>query len=167
MQISKNFTLDELLKSPTALQWDFKEQFTPPEDVVENLIQLVVNVLQPLRDKIGRPIRVTSGYRSPRVNSKVGGASTRINGRVVQTSDHVLGRAADIECWVDGRESNNLIVEALRELAKSPTFEWDQIILEFGTLHNPSWVHISYRKGNNRKQVLRKVQGRPYTSITL
>lgn len=167
MQISKNFTLEELLKSPTALQWDFKEQFTPPEDVVENLIQLVVNVLQPLRDKIGRPIRVTSGYRSPRVNSKVGGASTRINGRVVQTSQHVLGEAVDIECWVDGRESNNLIVEALRELAKSPTFEWDQIIKEFGTENNPSWVHISFKKGKNRKQVLRKVQGRPYVNTTL
>jgi zinc D-Ala-D-Ala carboxypeptidase len=167
MQISKNFTLDELLKSPTALQWDFKEQFTPPEDVVENLIQLVVNVLQPLRDKIGRPIRITSGYRSPRVNSKVGGASTRINGRVVQTSQHVLGEAADIECWVDGRESNNLIIEALRELAKSPDFEWDQIIKEFGTENNPSWIHVSFRKGKNRKQVLRKVQGRPYVNTTL
>lgn len=167
MQISKNFTLEELVKSPTALQWGFNEQFSPPEDVVENLISLVVNVLQPLRDKLGRPIRITSGYRCPRVNSKVGGASTRINGRVVQTSDHVLGRAADIECWVDGRESNNLIVEALRELSKTQLFEWDQIILEHGTEHNPSWIHISFRKGNNRKQVLRKAQGRPYTPIKL
>jgi len=167
MQISKNFTLEELLKSPTALQWGFNEQFSPPEDVVENLIDLVVNVLQPLRDKLGRSIRITSGYRCPRVNSKVGGASTRINGRVVQTSDHVLGRAADIECWVDGRESNNLIIEALRELSKTQSFGWDQIISEFGTEHNPSWIHISFRKGNNRKQVLRKAQGRPYTPINL
>ena len=167
MQISKNFTLEELLKSPTALQWGFNEQFSPPEDVVENLISLVVNVLQPLRDRLGRPIRVTSGYRCPRVNSKVGGASTRINGRVVQTSDHVLGRAADIECWVDGRESNNLILEALRELSKTQSFEWDQIILEHNTLFNPSWIHISYRKGSNRKQILRKEVGKSYYSISL
>jgi hypothetical protein len=167
MQISKNFKLDELLKSPTALQWGFKEQFTPPDDVVENLIKLVVHVLQPLRDKLGRSIRVTSGYRCPRVNSKVGGAARTINGKVVQTSDHVVGRAADIECWVDGREANNLIVEALRELSESSTFEWDQIILEFGTLHNPSWIHISFREGNNRKQVLRKETGKPYVSINL
>lgn len=167
MQISKNFSLDELTKSPTALQWGFKEQFTPPEDVVENLIELVVHVLQPLRDKLGKSIRISSGYRCPRVNSKVGGAAKTINGKVVQTSDHVLGRAADIECWVDGKEANNLIIDALRELAKTESFSWDQIILEHNTLFNPSWIHISYREGNNRKQILRKEIGRAYYSISL
>jgi len=167
MQISKNFTLDELTKSPTALQWGFKEQFTPPEDVVENLIDLVVHVLQPLRDKLGKSIRVTSGYRCPRVNSKVGGAAKTINGKVVQTSDHVLGKAADIEIWVDGVEANNLIIDALRELAKNPSFEFDQIIKEFGTEHNPSWIHISFRKGNNRKQILRKASRGGYTITQL
>lgn len=167
MQISKNFTLEEFTKSPTALQWGFKEQFSPPEDVVENIIDLVVHVLQPLRDKLGRSIRISSGYRCPRVNSKVGGASTRINGKVVQTSQHVLGEAADIEIMVDGRESNDLIISALRELAKNPEFEWDQIIKEYGTEHNPSWIHVSFRKGKNRKQVLRKETNRGYVETVL
>lgn len=167
MQISKNFKLDELLKSPTALQWGFKEQFEPPEEVVENLISLVVNILQPLRDNVGLPLRITSGYRCPRVNSKVGGASTRINGKVVQTSQHVLGEAADIECWSNGEESNFLIIDAFRELAKNPKFEWDQIILEYGTLRNPSWIHVSFRKGKNRKQILRKASNSGYTTIQL
>jgi len=167
MQISKNFTLNELTKSPTALQWGFKEQFEPPQEVVENLIQLVVHVLQPLRDKLGLPIRISSGYRCPRVNSKVGGATTRINGKMVQTSQHVKGEAADIEVVVDGKEANYLIIEALRELSKSNTFEWDQIISEYGTLRNPNWIHISFRKGKNRKQVLRKESGKGYIEIKL
>ena len=167
MQISKNFTLEELLKSPTALQWGFDEQFTPPEDVVENLINLVVHILQPLRDKLGHPIRITSGYRCPRVNSKAGGATKTINGKVVQTSDHVFGRAADIEVVVNGKEANNLIIDALRELIKDKDFEWNQIILEYNTRFNPSWIHISYRKDKNRKQILRKESGSGYYNITL
>lgn len=166
MQISKNFTLEELLDSPTALRWGFKEQFTPPEDVIENLINLVVHVLQPLRDKVG-PIKVSSAYRCPRVNSKVGGATKNINGKVVQTSDHVFGNAADISFFQNGEKANNVIIEALRELAKDPKFTWKQIIKEYGSDNNPSWIHIAYQENNNKKQVLRKKEGTGYTPTTL
>lgn len=167
MQLTKNFTLDELLKSPTALQWGFEEQFKPSQEVVDNLKELTVHILQPLRDIIGRPIKITSGYRCPRVNAKVGGVSQKVQGKVVQTSSHVLGQAADIEVWVDGLEANGIIIDALHKLMKDSSFEWDQLILEYGSLHNPSWVHISYRKGNNRKQILRKETNKPYVNIQL
>lgn len=166
MQISKNFTLEELLDSPTALRWGFKEQFTPPEDVVENLINLVVHILQPLRDKIG-PIKVTSGYRCPRVNSKVGGSTKTINGKVVQTSQHCYGLAADIVFIQDGIKANNVIIEGLKELSKNQEFTFDQCIKEYGSDHNPSWIHISFKESNNRKQVLRKKEGSGYIPTTL
>jgi hypothetical protein len=155
-QLTRNFTLEELLKSDTADRWGFKEQYTPPENVIENLKDLCVYILQPLRDELKLPIRISSGYRCPRVNAKIGGASRMINGKVTQTSDHVLGRAADISVVINGVRANQELVKTLSKMIKSSTFEWDQIILENGSLANPSWIHISYRKGENRKQILRK-----------
>jgi len=167
MKLSQNFTLPELLKSPTADRWGFEEQFTPPSQVIENLKELCIHVLQPIRDLVGRPIKITSGYRCPRVNAKVGGASRKVNGKVVQTSQHTYGQAADIEIWVDGLEANSILISAIKELMADPKFVFDQLILEYGSLKNPSWIHISYAKGNNRMQILRKETNRPYYTIKL
>lgn len=167
MQLTKNFTLDELIKSPTALQWGFQEQYNPPQEVINNLKDLCIHILQPLRDLTQKPIKITSGYRCPRVNAKVGGASEKVNGKVVQTSSHTLGQAADIEIWVDGLEANGIIIDALKQLSKDQSFTWDQIIYEYNTIKNPSWIHVSYRKNNNRRQVLRKESGKPYYNINL
>ena len=70
--LSKNFTLEELVYSDTAKRYGLNN--TPTPQVIANLKNLCVNVLQPLRDYLGKPIRVTSGYRSPEVNKRVGGA---------------------------------------------------------------------------------------------
>lgn len=165
--LSRNFTLSELTKSNTAKRWGFNEQYSPPLQVIENLRELCIHVLQPIRDLIGRPIKVTSGYRCPRVNAKVGGASRKVGGKVIQTSQHVYGQAADIEVWVDGLEANSILINAIKELMADPRFVFDQCILEYGTLNNPSWIHISYVKGNNRMQILRKESGKPYVNIKL
>ena len=85
MKLSANFSLNELTKSDTATRHDIDN--TPTMQVIENLQDLVDNVLQPLREKFG-PIVVTSGYRSPAVNTKIGGSTT---------SDHCHGYAADFE----------------------------------------------------------------------
>ena len=135
--------------------------------VVENLKELCLHVLQPIRDLVERPIKITSGYRCPRVNAKVGGASKKVGGKVIQTSQHVYGQAADIEIWVNGLEANGIIISAIKELMADPKFVFDQCILEYGTLNNPSWIHISYVKNNNRMQILRKETGKPYTAIRL
>jgi hypothetical protein len=167
MKLSKNFTLAELLESQTALQSGFKEQFNPPEEVITSLRLLVEEVLQPLRDHLGLPIRITSGYRCPRLNARIGGASKIINGARVQTSDHVHGRAADIKLVVNGETRNDLLLKALKELIHEKGLKFDQLISEFGTPTNPQWIHISYRYNDNRNQILRKAQGKPYLPIKL
>lgn len=155
MKLSRNFTLSEMVKSPSAVRWGFDEQFNPPQDIINNLTTLCVKVLQPIRDYLKAGITVTSGYRCPRLNAKIGGAYTVISGKPVQTSQHCYGQAADINFIKDGKEFNGSIVIAIKELASDPSFEFDQCILEFGTDDNPSWIHISYTEGKNRNQVLR------------
>ena len=86
-QLTKNFSLEELIASATAKAK--KIDNTPTPQVKENLEKLCKEVLQPIRDKYGKAITVTSGYRSPKLNAAVGG---------VKTSQHVLGQAVDIKC---------------------------------------------------------------------
>jgi len=155
MKLSKNFSLAEMVASPSATRWGFDEQFNPPEDIIVSLDLLCNDVLQPIRDYLGIGVRVTSGYRCPRLNAKLGGAYSIINGKPVQTSQHTKGEAADIQCIIKGEKANHLILEAVIQLASTKNFEFDQLIVEFGTEKNPSWVHISYKKTGNRNQVLR------------
>ena len=81
----KYFTFDEFAKSDTAYRHAIDN--TPPEEAKRNIAALVDSVLDPLREAWGKPIRVTSGYRSPAVNRLVKG---------VATSMHLTGHAADI-----------------------------------------------------------------------
>lgn len=140
MQLSKNFTLAELCKSEVAIRRNIDN--TPSEKVKNNLQVLVDNVLQPLRDKFG-PVTITSGYRSPAVNTAVGGSPV---------SDHCLGMAADIEIvGVD----NKKLAEHIRD-----NFKFTQLILEFYTEGDPAsgWVHVSYDKDDLKCNVLRAVK---------
>jgi hypothetical protein len=140
MQLSKNFTLAELCKSEVAIRRNIDN--TPSEKVKNNLQVLVDNVLQPLRDKFG-PVTITSGYRSPAVNTAVGGSPV---------SDHCLGMAADIEIvGVD----NKKLAEHIRD-----NFKFTQLILEFYTEGDPDsgWVHVSYDKDDLKCNVLRAVK---------
>ena len=155
MKLSKNFNLDEMVKSQTASRWGFDEQYNPSDDVINNLMLLCSKVLQPIRDTLKAPIIVTSGYRCPRLNAKIGGAYTVINGKPVQTSQHCYGQAADINFMKDSKEFNGSLVSVIKDLVADPSFQFDQCILEFGSDDNPAWVHISYCEGKNRMQVLR------------
>ena len=85
MNLTKNFTLSEMVRSTTASQR--KIDNTPSAEVISNLIFLCREVLQPVRDMTGRPLRVNSGYRSEALNRAVGGS---------KTSDHRFGLAADV-----------------------------------------------------------------------
>ena len=93
MRLSKNFSYDELVYSATAER--LKLDNTPNEKEIEFLRKLANEVLQPIRDKWGRPIVVTSGFRSEKVNNAVGG---------VKNSQHRLGQAADLKI---GSKSQN------------------------------------------------------------
>jgi zinc D-Ala-D-Ala carboxypeptidase len=142
------------------MRWGYEEQFTPPQNVIDNLTALAVHVLQPIRDKLGAPLKVTSAYRCPRVNAAIGGRYDIVKmpdgtTQVRQTSQHVRGQAADIEFWKDGVERNDLLVKAIKELG----LVFDQCIKEYGTETQPDWVHISFKTdGENRQQVLRAVK---------
>lgn len=134
--VTKNFTLKELLQSNTADLHKISEQYSPSEDVVKNLELLAKNVLQPLRDGLGIPISLNCAYRCKRVNSLIPGSSV--------TSDHLKGCAADID--LNNKDLNKKVYNWIKDNCK-----FKQLINE----HDFSWVHVSYVEGNNRMQVLK------------
>ena len=141
MNLTKNFTLAEMVKSDTALRHDMDN--TPGEIEIANLKVLCEKVLQPVRDNFGKGVKVNSGFRHPEVNAKVGGS---------KTSDHCKGMAGDIEIpGVPNAELAGWIVGNL---------EFTQVILEFYTPGVPDsgWVHVSYDPADLKKQVLTAVK---------
>ena len=137
MQLSKNFTLSELTQSQAATRLGLDN--TPTPQVITNLTNLVKNVLQPLRELAGVPIVISSGYRSPGVNSAIGGA---------KNSEHMTGCAADFTIpGKTNKETAQLIIN---------NFVFNQLILEFYRDDNPyhGWVHCSYSTSGNKKEVL-------------
>lgn len=137
MKISNNFTLEELYKSYTAdsLKIDNK----PNEKMKNNLIILVKEVLQPIRDAFGQPIIVSSGYRCSKLNKAVGGAAN---------SDHLYGCAADIHTKSDKPEDNKVLFDTICMLAKTKKIKCRQIIDEYGY----NWVHVSINNEYNSKK---------------
>lgn len=129
----KYFTIKELTESTTATIKGLDN--TPTEQVEKNLTILVEKILDPLREMYGKPIIVNSGYRSPEVNVAVNGS---------KTSQHVLGEAVDITAG--SKKENKKLFELIRD-----NFEFDQLINE----NNYSWIHVSYREGRLRKQILK------------
>jgi zinc D-Ala-D-Ala carboxypeptidase len=124
MMLSEHFSLDEMLASETAARLGFKEQYAPSSLIQENLKSLCHFILQPIRYDIQSRLHVSSGYRCPRLNTKIGGA---------KNSMHIFGMAADIV------PTENLNVDQLFKFVASSNLPFDQIIHEFGR-----WVHISY-----------------------
>lgn len=167
MKLSRHYTLQQLTRSETATRRGFNEQFDPPQSIVNSLRVLCEDMLDLLADALepNGNIVIRSGYRSPRLNAAVGGASSLVNGKMVQTSQHVRGEAVDIEYIQNARENNMIIVQTI--ISKNIPF--DQMIIEFGTETNPDWIHLSYSEGKNRGQILRatKQNGRTiYTDVT-
>jgi hypothetical protein len=141
LQLSKNFSLAEFTKSQAGDRLGIDN--TPSGKHLENLKHLVTNIIQPLREKLNRPITINSGYRGPELNKAVGG---------VATSQHCLGEAADLEC---PGMSNPDLAKFIKD-----HFEFDQLILEFYKPGIPAsgWVHVSLKqKGPQRKQCLTAV----------
>jgi len=141
MNLTKNFTLSEMVKSETALRHDMDN--TPGDAEVVNMQLLAARVLQPVRDHFARGVKVNSGFRHPDVNAAVGGS---------RTSDHTRGMAADIE--IPG-VPNAELAEWIRA-----NLSYTQLILEFYTRGVPDsgWVHVSYDPANLKKQDLTAVK---------
>ena len=135
MKLTEHFSLEELTFSQTATRHGIDN--TPSDEVLANLRGLA-NFLEEIRRIVGRPIIVTSGYRSPELNAVVGGA---------KHSAHIEGRAADIISPSFGS------IPDLAERIAIQDLEFDQIILEFGR-----WVHVAVSE-SPRRQILTAIRG--------
>jgi hypothetical protein len=144
----KYFTLEELFHSDKAVSMGLDNDprntlsVDNSEIIITNITRLVVEVLDPARELLGKPISVSSGYRNDKLNKAVGGANT---------SQHLLGEAADITCY-----NNKYLFDIIKQ-----NLIFDQLILEESTINGKKveWVHVSYRKGKNRKQAFRMQNG--------
>lgn len=138
MLITPHFTLQELITSQIAARDGLDN--TPTPEIVGNL-RLLCQVLEQVRGLFGRPLIVSSGYRSAQVNARVGGA---------RDSQHLKGLAADFTIiGVDNRE-------VVGRISKSD-LAFDQLILEYD-----SWVHLSVSAAAPRREVLTIRKGSGY-----
>ena len=152
MRLSKYFTLDEMTASETAARRGLDN--TPGPEEMVNLRHLCEAVLDPLRELARAPIFVSSGYRSPIVNARIGGS---------KNSQHTKGEACDITCPSIGNAK-------LWKLLVESGIVWDQAIQEFWQSGSGSgWIHVSFtHRRPNRRQKLKasRVNGRVvYTAI--
>ena len=142
MQLSKNLSLAEVMRSETAKRNGISNMPTPEH--IENFKKLAEKVFQPIREHFGKPIHISSGYRSAALNKAVKGSLS---------SQHCSGEAIDID--MDGTDITNAqIFNYIKD-----NLEFDQLIWEFGTDANPDWVHVSYEStGKQRKQILKAIK---------
>jgi hypothetical protein len=130
--ISKHISFDEATKSQTATR--HKIDNTPSVGVIEAMELVAEKCFEPLREWWGKPLTISSFFRCEKLNKKIGGSPT---------SQHVKGEAIDID--TGNKQDNVLLFDWLKN-----NVEFDQLINEY----DYSWVHVSYSKKKNRKQIL-------------
>lgn len=138
MMLSPNFSLAEFTKSQTAARLGIANM--PGIAAMAAARRLCTDLLEPIRTLVGGPLVINSGYRAPAVNQAIGGSAT---------SQHCKGEAADIE---RPGMSNFDLARAI----EASGLDFDQLILEAYVPGKPGsgWVHVSFRQGANRLQVL-------------
>ena len=141
ISLSPHFCLDEFTKSTTAMKHGIKN--TPPQEAVDNLKALCQGCLEPLREALGLPVVITSGYRTKALNSMLAHSSER--------SQHMLGQAADfyVAPGQSGLSRRELLIKAFRLIILDEGIDYDQLILY------PSFIHVSYvSRERNRRTIL-------------
>ena len=141
MQLSKHFSLEEMIKSSTALRMGIDN--IPNEEQIENLKAICENILEPLREYYeSRPITITSGFRSPELSEAI---------KSSRQFQHCKGEACDFEiAGFDNRQVASHIKN---------NFDFDQLISEYYEegVADSGWIHVAYKRdGSNRKQSLIK-----------
>lgn len=138
MKLTENLSLAEVTKSATAIRKGITN--TPSATHLIALKEVSKNIFQPCREHFGKPLAVTSGYRSEALNNVIGGS---------KTSQHSKGEALDLDADVFGGFSNAELFNYIKS-----HLDFDQLIWEFGNNNNPDWVHCSYKTRGNRNEVL-------------
>lgn len=132
----KYFSIAEFLHSDASEKYQVSN--IPGDEellkVLTNINALVNKVLDPLRAMIGRPIIITSGYRSQRVNELVGGS---------KTSQHLTGKAADFHVRGFTPQQMNVVYQTIQML-----FDFDQLIF----YPSKNIIHVSWNGDKNRQQ---------------
>jgi zinc D-Ala-D-Ala carboxypeptidase len=145
-KISKHVSYKEATFSQTATRRDIDN--TPSEEVLKRMQAVAENIFEPLRAHVGGPIKINSFYRSPLLNTAIGGS---------KSSQHTRGEAIDIDDTLGNMSNKDMFTFIKDEL------DFDQLIWEFGDDGNPAWVHVSYvSPENNRRRILKasKVKGK-------
>jgi len=138
-RISEHISYKEGIKSNTATRLGIKN--TPDDYQITNMVNIGVNVFEPLRKHVGGPIRINSFYRCEELNRAIGGSSR---------SQHCEGRAIDLDDTL-GHKTNAEMYKYIKD-----NLSFDQLIWEFGDDTNPDWIHVSYvHPDENRKRCLR------------
>lgn len=138
MKKIKYFNLSEFLNSATAKRLGIDN--TPTFEVVDNLNKLA-DYLDLIREKVGKPILISSGFRCPVLNKAVGGVSN---------SQHQKGLAADLIC---------ADMESLEKVLRE-TGGFDQLIKEHRKVSKSFWYHVSVapRNGKPRQQIIMNLE---------
>lgn len=140
MKIGNYTTLEKVCKSETAIRHGIENQ--PDAHQLHAIKLLAENIYDPLCAHFQRSIPFTSWFRSPVLNSIIGGA---------RNSQHAKGEAVDLD--MDG--SGSPITNSSLFYYIYHNLPFDQLIWEFGTAQNPAWVHVSFSQFQQRKQVLK------------
>ena len=139
VKISDHITLKEALRSNTARRLGIENM--PDNDTLITMQITAEHIFEPLRNNFNEPIYISSFYRSPELNTAIGGSSR---------SQHCLGEAIDIDD-VYGNKTNAEMYNWIKD-----NLNFDQMIWEFGTDMNPNWVHVSYvSEEDNRNKCLK------------
>ena len=157
ISLSPHFELSEFVVSQTAR--DHGLDNTPPAEAVENLRALCVHTLEPLREALGLPIIITSGYRCKKLNLLLVNHSAK--------SQHMNGEAADFYVGWNGPENEKpsrweLLIKAFRQIMTDDSIAFDQCIIY------PSFIHVSYvRSGHkNRSKLTKAFANGSYAALT-
>ena len=138
MKISEHISYSEATKSQTASRLGISND--PNIDQIDAMKLVAEMVFEPLRKATGKPIVISSFFRCEKLNKKIGGAPG---------SQHTKGEAMDLDLDGFNKELFSHIKSHLN---------FDQLIWEFGNVNEPDWVHVSYSKNGNRKEVLRAIK---------
>ena len=138
-KISKHISFKEGIKSNTATRLGINN--TPDDYQVSNMVNIAVNLFEPLRKFVGGPIKINSFFRCEDLNRAIGGSSR---------SQHCEGRAIDLDDTF-GHKTNAEMFRYIKD-----NLDFDQLIWEFGDDNNPDWVHVSFISfDENRKRIMR------------